>query len=68
MGNVQIGPKLRGILKDGRRKIASPYINLVGLNGFKRYYPRQLSEGMKQRVGIARAYANNPEVMLLDEP
>jgi ABC-type nitrate/sulfonate/bicarbonate transport system ATPase subunit len=68
MGNVELGPKLRGIHKKERREIAAHYINLVGLNGFEKHYPHQLSGGMKQRVGIARAYSNSPEVMLLDEP
>jgi ABC-type nitrate/sulfonate/bicarbonate transport system ATPase subunit len=68
MGNVELGPKLRGVSRSERRKISQHYIDLVGLTGFEKHYPHQLSGGMKQRVGIARAYANNPEVMLLDEP
>lgn len=68
LGNVELGPKLRGIPKKDRREAAAHYINLVGLNGFENHYPHQLSGGMKQRVGIARAYSNDPEVMLLDEP
>jgi ABC-type nitrate/sulfonate/bicarbonate transport system ATPase subunit len=68
MGNVELGPKLNGVPKAERRDIAAHYINLVGLQGFENHYPHQLSGGMKQRVGIARAYANKPEVMLLDEP
>lgn len=50
------------------RETAQKYINLVGLQGFEKSYPSQLSGGMKQRAGIARAYTNNPEIMLMDEP
>ena len=55
MENVELGLKFRGMSKGQRREIAQHYIELVGLKGFEKSYPTQLSGGMKQRVGIARA-------------
>lgn len=68
IGNVEFGPKMRGQGKVKRREIANHYIELVGLKGFEKSFPSQLSGGMRQRVGIARAYSNNPDIMLMDEP
>ncbi len=68
MQNVEIGPKFSGVAARERREKAAYYINLVGLKGFEDHYPNQLSGGMKQRVGIARAYTNNPSILLMDEP
>ena len=68
MGNVEYGLKVAGMGKEERQKKAQKYIDLVGLQGFEKSFPVQLSGGMKQRVGIARAYCNEPEVMLMDEP
>ncbi|MDR1626588.1 MAG: ABC transporter ATP-binding protein [Spirochaetia bacterium] len=68
MANVEFGPEVRGVAKGERRAAAQKYIDLVGLTGFEKAYPNELSGGMKQRVGIARAYTNNPEILLMDEP
>ena len=68
MGNVEYGPRMAGVAKAERRRRAQHYIDLVGLQGFENAFPIQLSGGMKQRVGIARVYCNEPRVMLMDEP
>ena len=66
--NVAFGLELRGVPKDQREEIARKYIAEVGLSSFESRYPHQLSGGMKQRVGLARALAIDADIVLMDEP
>lgn len=63
-----IGFALNGVKKEEKEELVQKYIDMVGLTGFEKAYPKQLSGGMAQRAGIARAIVNNTEVLLLDEP
>jgi NitT/TauT family transport system ATP-binding protein len=66
--NIKFGLEIRGIDENEGLKTAQRYVGLVGLLKFEHAYPHELSEGMKQKVAIARALATNPSVLLLDEP
>ena len=66
--NVAFGLELRGVPKPQREEIAVKYIKDVGLSGFEQSYPHELSGGMRQRVGLARALSVDAQVLLMDEP
>jgi len=66
--NISYGPRLRGATKAEQAEIEEKWTNMVGLKGFEDRWPRELSGGMRKRVDIGRVYANDPDILLMDEP
>src|SRR5208283_3455344 len=68
LDNAAFGLTVRGVPRAERLALARSYLNKLGIGAFERAYPRQLSGGMRQRVNLARAFANDPAILLMDEP
>jgi NitT/TauT family transport system ATP-binding protein len=67
-GNVELGMEVQGVGRAERKQRAREYLKLVGLTGFEKRYPHQISGGMQQRTGLARALATQPKMLIMDEP
>ncbi|MDM5225196.1 ABC transporter ATP-binding protein [Cytobacillus sp. NJ13] len=67
-GNVEVGLEIKGLSAKDREKESSKFIEMVGLQGFEKHYPQELSGGMRKRVSLAKILAYNPETLLMDEP
>jgi len=68
MGNVEFGLEMRGVAKAKRRAISQTHIERVGLKGYEKHYPHEISGGMQQRTALARAFSKDPKILLMDEP
>jgi NitT/TauT family transport system ATP-binding protein len=68
LANVELGLEIQGVPRGRRRATALEYLDMVGLSGFEKRFPHQISGGMQQRTGLARALATRPEMLVMDEP